>query len=238
MSKIEQLKEYLNPKEEFWLYEDGDDITQEELELIRNATTKQKMSLFKNYSANDTKKFLYNVLYTCTQCGKTVNEKWSKTNILDKNYHLVCNKCREKNYNNFFFNRKMQELENEKKKIENTKNYIETYLDVNNAWKDGLKQWEKWKAISSANVDREIIAEHINKMDYYDFLKTPYWNAVSGQVKKKNDYKCQICGKQGTLNVHHSDYSIHGYEAENINKLICLCEDCHKTFHAKQKITN
>lgn len=76
------------------------------------------------------------------------------------------------------------------------------------------------------------------KMDYYDFLQTPYWNAVSAQVKKRNNYKCQLCGKQGTLNVHHPDYSFHGYETENINKLLCLCDKCHNNYHKiTQKIS-
>lgn len=233
MSKIEQLKDYLKPKKDIWLYEDGDEITQEEIELMRNATTKQKMNLFKkneNYD-KDRKPYKYNVIYTCTQCGKEVIEPWSKTNILDKNYHLVCYKCREKNENNLIFKRKIEELEYEKKKIENTKQYIIDYLDSDKCWKNDVPQWRKWQNISAYCVDRKIIAEHIMKMDYYDFLKTPYWNAVSGQVKKKNDYKCQLCGNQGTLNVHHPDYSFHGYEAENINKLLCLCDKCHNNYH-------
>lgn len=28
MSKIEQLKDYLKPKKDIWVYEDGDEITQ------------------------------------------------------------------------------------------------------------------------------------------------------------------------------------------------------------------
>ena len=222
MSKIEQLKDYLKPEKEIWIYEDGDEITQEEIELMRTANTKQKMNLFKKNYSN--KPYKYNVIYTCTQCGKETIEEWSRNKILDKNYHLICNKCREKNENDLIFERK-------KKEIENTKNYIETYLNANNSWKEGVKQWEKWEDICTNCVDREIIAEHIKKMDYHDFLKTPYWNAVSGQVMKRNNYKCQLCGKQGELNVHHPNYSIHGYEAENIHRLMCLCKDCHNNCH-------
>ena len=232
MSKIEQLKDYLKPKKEIWLYEDGDEITQEEIELMRNATTKQQMNLFKknNYD-KDRKPYKFNVIYTCTQCGKEVIEEWSKTNILDKKNCFVCKKCKEKNENDLIFKRKIKELEYEKKKIENTKQYIIDYLDSDKCWNNDVPQWRKWQDISAYCVDRKIIAEHIMKMDYYDFLKTPYWNAVSGQVKKKNDYKCQLCGNQGTLNVHHPDYSFHGYEAENINKLLCLCDKCHNNYH-------
>lgn len=233
MSKIEQLKDYLKPKKDIWIYEDGDEITQEEIELMRNATTKQKMNLFKtneNYD-KDRKPYKYNVIYTCTQCGKEFIEEWSKTNILDKNNCFVCKKCKEKNKNDLIFKRKIEKLEYEKKKIENTKQYIINYLDSDKCWNKDVPQWKKWQNINTYCVDREIIAEHIMKMDYYDFLKTPYWNAVSGQVKKRNNYKCQLCGNQGALNVHHPDYSFHGHEAENINKLLCLCDKCHNNYH-------
>lgn len=233
MSKIEELKEFLKPKDEKWLYDECDEITQEEIVLMRNATTKQKMNLFKK---NDTgHPFEYNVHFVCTECGKNVIENWNKTKILDKTRDFVCDKCVQKKEYEKEMKRKLDDLDDEKQTIENTKYYIENYLNPDKSWKEGMKQWEKWKEIRWADVEHEIIANYIKGMNYHDFLKTPYWKAVSGQVKKNNDYKCQLCGKQGTLNVHHSDYSIHGYEVQKINKLLCLCSDCHNNFH---KITN
>ena len=97
MSKIEQLKDYLKPKKDIWVYEDGDEITQKEIELMRNATTKQQINLFKNKCDKDRKPYKFYVIYTCTQCGKEITEEWSKTNILDKKNCFVCKKCKEKN---------------------------------------------------------------------------------------------------------------------------------------------
>ena len=45
MSKIEQLKDYLKPKKEIWLYEDGDEITQEEIELMRKELSLRERKL-------------------------------------------------------------------------------------------------------------------------------------------------------------------------------------------------
>lgn len=233
MSKIEELKEYLKPKDETWIYEDGDEITQEELELIRNATTKQKMNLFKKNETGHP--FEYNVKFLCRRCRKNVIEKWNKTQILDKNKKLLCEECVNKEKHEKEVLRKEEGQEYEEMRRRKTISYIDRYLDPIREWNDGVKQWEKWKDISVWGLDEDLIANEIRSLEYNTFLMTPYWKAVSGQVKKRNDYKCQLCGKQGTLNVHHSDYSIHGYEVQNINKLLCLCNDCHNNFH---KITN
>ena len=79
-----------------------------------------------------------------------------------------------------------------------------------------------------------FVEEHICNMDYYDFLNTPYWKAISEYVKVKNHYKCEICGEKGSLHVHHPTYDFHGRELQNMNKLKCLCDSCHKIFHNKK----
>jgi len=73
---------------------------------------------------------------------------------------------------------------------------------------------------------------------YNDYLKTDYWKRVAEAVKKRADYKCQLCNSQHDLCAHHRDYSHRGDELNYLNDLICLCRRCHEIFHGKQKETS
>lgn len=48
---------------------------------------------------------------------------------------------------------------------------------------------------------------------------------------RRADYKCQLCNREGTMNVHHKTYERLG--EEQLNDLIVLCQDCHAKFHDK-----
>lgn len=74
----------------------------------------------------------------------------------------------------------------------------------------------------------------INKlktMAYKDYLKTDHWKEVSRKAKMRADYKCQLCGYDKSLHVHHNDYSRRGEELPS--DLIVLCKTCHGKFHDK-----
>lgn len=68
---------------------------------------------------------------------------------------------------------------------------------------------------------------------YNDYLKTDYWKRVAEAVKKRADYKCQLCNSQHDLCAHHRDYSHRGNELNYLNDLVCLCRRCHEIFHGK-----
>lgn len=229
MSKIDLLKEFLKPEEEKWLYQDGDTITEEELKLIRNATCKQKMELFKKCPTSNP--IGYKITFKCEKCGEYREVNWSKTKLLDKKVGLICKNCIQREEEE----RNIQRQESQKKaqidKQAKTEEYIGIYLNTAYSWKDGVKQYQKWQETDVYGLEVEKIAEHIRGMNYRDFLQTPYWKAISSQVMKRNNYRCQLCGKQGLLNVHHASYDIHGYERQNYDKLVCLCEDCHQIHH-------
>lgn len=85
--------------------------------------------------------------------------------------------------------------------------------------------------------NREIpegVKEHIRKMKYSDFLTTPYWREIAKRVKTQRK-RCQLCGSKKRLEVHHSDYSVHGEEIRNLDKLTILCHECHSKFHDKER---
>ena len=72
-------------------------------------------------------------------------------------------------------------------------------------------------------------------LKYSEFLNTPYWDAISSEIKRKSKYKCKLCGKNNTaLNVHHRTYEHHGLEFFYMEDLICLCQNCHTKFHDKE----
>ena len=85
-----------------------------------------------------------------------------------------------------------------------------------------------------ARVDFGHIKEKLKKMDYKDFLKTPYWAAISKHVKYLAGNKCEYCGSSEKLEVHHKTYENHGDELHHLEDLVCLCHDCHAMIHKKR----
>ncbi len=83
----------------------------------------------------------------------------------------------------------------------------------------------------------------LKQENYKKFLKSAYWQ--EGIKNLKNSEMCQLCGidfynDKNKLHVHHNHYSCHGFEHLRKvynNFLICLCSDCHTTFH-KNKSAN
>ena len=68
-------------------------------------------------------------------------------------------------------------------------------------------------------------------MPYEDFLKTPYWKAISGYIKERDLHRCEKCGAQKRLQVHHLTYQHHGDELHNMRDLVTLCRKCHNETH-------
>lgn len=83
----------------------------------------------------------------------------------------------------------------------------------------------------SRGTDRNRIAGIIRRMDYTEFLQTRYWGIVAQEVKARAGWRCEECGNKKDLVVHHEDYREHGYDMYHIDKLHCLCRDCHEVLH-------
>ena len=97
---------------------------------------------------------------------------------------------------------------------------------------------EKWRVIQMDryNVNENYIRNYIKSMDYHNFLKTPWWDAVRSYKRRREDNTCEKCGcTDKTLHIHHPNYEIRGYEDKYIDTLQCLCEDCHKEAHNKKR---
>lgn len=187
----------------------------------------------------------WHIQMKCTECD-TIQEKLvNKATLLDylkvrysesKSPHnpfilrqysqFLCNECIERQR---IAEEEKKVLENQKI-LDNTKLFVQKYLskDINTSMLrnniDVLKS-------EIRNCDEGLIAEYISSLDYDHFLITPYWKIIAYHVKKSAKFKCVICGSNENLNAHHKDYSIHGYELQNIRELVCLCNSCHSLYH-------
>ena len=119
--------------------------------------------------------------------------------------------------------------------IDDTKKYIEVYLDPQNKWNKESKNRQKMDQIRIGYEDVDEIANHIKSLDYYDFLETPYWKAIAEYTKLKASFRCKICNCNHSLATHHRTYENHGYELQKMDDLVVLCKDCHEKFHDIKK---
>lgn len=72
-------------------------------------------------------------------------------------------------------------------------------------------------------------------MKYLEQLQTQEWKAKRQEIIER-DKKCQICGANNNLQVHHLIYLKNRLAWEYPNELlIVLCEKCHKKEHFFRK---
>lgn len=62
------------------------------------------------------------------------------------------------------------------------------------------------------------------------------WEEAKRRVRIRDGHKCQMCGKDYNLEVHHKTYwvngqSIVGHELEHLDCLVTLCGGCHEKVH-------
>jgi hypothetical protein len=104
------------------------------------------------------------------------------------------------------------------------------------------KKESDWKTVGEEMFRRlslcenEALAEAIIELEYGEFLRTPYWRIVAYEVRKKHKFRCVMCDSNQRLQVHHKNYSMHGYEhtAEGMRCLTCVCDNCHAKHHGHE----
>ena len=231
----ERIKKILCPDKIEGLFCEDDVVSDEVVEYIRGLNF-QKDRLCKLFKGKSVGKRKQKIEVKCCMCG----EKWVKVMgmvevccyINKKSGLCFCDVCKLVEDNKKKMENEKREEEWKKIKEENTKRYIEMFLDPQKSWKKSIKNWEKMSDLYDGPIDKERVAEYIQEMNYQDFLKTPYWVAIAEKIKKRNDFRCELCGERTKeLNVHHPGYEFHGYELQNISKLKCLCQRCHNKFH-------
>ncbi|MFA7287436.1 MAG: hypothetical protein WC055_01005 [Melioribacteraceae bacterium] len=128
-----------------------------------------------------------------------------------------------------------ERIEEDKERIkEETYEFIFNYLNPRIKLDNGVKHFERLSLLREMKrkIDWEWVVDEAKDLAYKYYVKTPYWQIISTEVKKRADFKCQLCNHKGfDLNAHHSNYKILGYELDNLKELICLCTKCHKKHH-------
>lgn len=71
--------------------------------------------------------------------------------------------------------------------------------------------------------------EYLQSLPYSKYLLSEHWLSIRKRTLKKSGYRCQLCNKQDSLDVHHRTYERLGHE--NYNDTIALCRECHGKHH-------
>lgn len=253
MDEMERLKIALSPEEKLLKNDDFLDL-EIILILFNYGSFNSVKAVFGESIMKDGKYQKWRGEALCEHCASVVFFELSKTDLLNyisimkarphpdytesgfrdrfaSKYVLLCCNCKiEKSR----IDSEAKELISSEQK-NNKIDYIETYLNPSMEWKKELSAWQRFRYVFNLEMICPKSVEHIKAMNYYDFLKTPYWKAVSGEVKRKAKYMCQLCGSPGQLAVHHRSYKNHGREASHIEDLICLCNTCHSKYHNKNE---
>jgi len=238
-SKIFVVKENENDKK----IQSGDLITKEVIEILKKGNHTTRQLCFAPLITPGG----YFVEVECQDCGMDILKKLGKTGILDylkdkEKEKFRCEKCDMIFEQNKIQKEKDHAINIDSQRRKDTDWFIEIYINPENSWKEKTPLKQKIKKIiypfkrgyGSGWYLEEWIKEAINLMEYSDFLRTPYWNAISLYAKSKSNFSCQLCNSKENLRTHHRTYERHGYEhRDEVIKqdLIVLCNDCHSKFH-------
>ncbi len=62
--------------------------------------------------------------------------------------------------------------------------------------------------------------------DYAEYLQSPLWKLIRERVLIRDDWECQMCGKQADV-VHHKSYKPEVLAGKKDSELVSLCFGCH-----------
>lgn len=68
---------------------------------------------------------------------------------------------------------------------------------------------------------------------YHEYMRSQQWKDRKNAFKHLKGHRCEICGNNKNLSVHHKSYESLGQELDE--HLILLCESCHNKAHNQQK---
>ena len=63
------------------------------------------------------------------------------------------------------------------------------------------------------------------------YLRTPHWQRVRRKALKRAKYRCEKCGKNRPLDVHHLKYNLWH---EKQSELFVTCRPCHNKLHRRK----
>ena len=66
----------------------------------------------------------------------------------------------------------------------------------------------------------------LSGLSYELYLQTDHWVRLRERKLKQSGYRCKVCKKKDTLQVHHKTYERRG--REKLKDLEVLCDECHE----------
>jgi 5-methylcytosine-specific restriction endonuclease McrA len=74
----------------------------------------------------------------------------------------------------------------------------------------------------------------------YNRFEDPRYMKWAKAVKVRDNFTCQICGREGVyLNSHHmNSWDVHENDRFDMNNGVCLCTTCHTFYHIMYKAGN
>lgn len=76
--------------------------------------------------------------------------------------------------------------------------------------------------------------ERFVRLDYYVYLASPAWSKKRRRFIREAGGKCQTCGSNKRLQVHHKHYRTLGRERRRDVRV--LCDDCHSLEHEQDGV--
>lgn len=101
--------------------------------------------------------------------------------------------------------------------------------------REALQEESRMRAVAARKAAEEFRRlKQLHSMPYQEYLASPEWAETRRRALKRCGFRCQLCNREGQLNVHHRTYERRGNEKNE--DLIVLCRECHKTFHQEMSI--
>lgn len=69
--------------------------------------------------------------------------------------------------------------------------------------------------------------------NYIAYLHSTLWAMIRRKVFERDNYKCK-CGER-CAQAHHRSYDLDTMAGSNIDKIVSVCEPCHKAAHRKER---
>ncbi len=74
----------------------------------------------------------------------------------------------------------------------------------------------------------------LDHISYREYLVTDHWQQVWAAALWHADNRCQLCGSNTGLQVHHNPEGYEHLFEERPEHVICICRQCHKLFSEAQ----
>lgn len=125
-------------------------------------------------------------------------------------------------------------------------------LQLSFGWRCDMRQrFERIEKMTLTQDQLEAwIIQLIKDNQLEKFYKWHEWRELSEQIKKENNYECQLCKKRGfhtpARSVHHVQWvrkhprlamsRTYTYNGKEYQNLIPLCESCHNEQHPDKRV--